>query len=127
MIKATAPGRCGIVGNPTDMYGGSVLSLSTRERASCTLIEAAEMQITVSDQTQVLHNADDLVLRSGDYLNVARAALSALEVDPKAAAPVPSVDHYRNSDAGGACGFNRHSSQSDGGAAGTSRPAPQPV
>ena len=87
MIKASAPGRCGIVGNPTDMYGGSVLSLSTRERASCTLAEAAKMQITVSDQTQTLHSADDLVLRPGDHLNVARAALSALEVDPAAAAP----------------------------------------
>ena len=37
MILASAPGRCGLVGNPTDMYGGSVLSLSTRERAHCTL------------------------------------------------------------------------------------------
>ena len=87
MIKATAPGRCGIVGNPTDMYGGSVLSLSTRERASCMLTDAAEMQITVSGQSQTLHSADDLALRPGDYLNVARAALSALEVDPAAAAP----------------------------------------
>lgn len=87
MIQANAPGRCGLVGNPTDMYGGSVLSLSTRERASCTLTEAAQMQITVSGQTQELQTADDLALRPGDYLNVARAALSALEVDPQAAAP----------------------------------------
>lgn len=87
MIKATAPGRCGIVGNPTDMYGGSVLSLSTRERASCTLTEAAEMQITVSGQTQILHSAADLTLRPGDYLNVARAALSALEINPASSAP----------------------------------------
>ncbi len=87
MIKATAPGRCGIVGNPTDMYGGSVLSLSTRERASSTLVEAAEMQITVSGQTQILHSTEDLMLRPGDYLNVARAALSALEINPATAAP----------------------------------------
>ena len=87
MIKATAPGRCGIVGNPTDMYGGSVLSLSTRQRASCTLTDAAEMQITVSGQSQTLHSADDLTLRPGDYLNVARAALSALEVNPATATP----------------------------------------
>ena len=31
---STAPGRCGIIGNPTDMYGGSVISCSTRERAA---------------------------------------------------------------------------------------------
>ena len=87
MIQASAPGRCGIAGNPSDMYGGSVLSLSTRERASCTLSEASQMQITVSGQTQVLQTTDDLALRSGDYLNVARAVLSALEVDPAASAP----------------------------------------
>jgi galactokinase/mevalonate kinase-like predicted kinase len=87
MIQASAPGRCGLVGNPTDMYGGSVLSLSTRERAYCTLTEAAEMTITVSGQSQTLHSLEDLTLRSGDYLNVARAALSALEVDPAATTP----------------------------------------
>jgi len=87
MIQASAPGRCGLVGNPTDMYGGSVLSLSTRERAHCTLTEASEMTISVSGQSQTLHSVDDLALRPGDYLNVARAALSALEVDPAASAP----------------------------------------
>lgn len=87
MIQGSAPGRCGLVGNPSDMYGGSVLSLSTRERAHCTLTEAAQMQITVSGQTQILHTADDLALRPGDFLNVARAVLSALEIDPEAAAP----------------------------------------
>ncbi len=86
MIQASAPGRCGLVGNPTDMYGGSVLSLSTKERASCTLTEASEMTITVSEQSQLLHSVDDLALR-GDYLDVARAALSALEIDPAASAP----------------------------------------
>ena len=87
MIHASAPGRCGLVGNPTDMYGGSVLSLSTRERAQATLTEAAEMTLTVSGQSQVLHSAEDLNLRPGDYLNVARAALSALEINPAARAP----------------------------------------
>lgn len=87
MIQASAPGRCGLVGNPTDMYGGSVLSLSTRERAYCTLAEAEQMTITVSGQSQTLLSVDDLALRPGDYLNVARAALLALEVDPAASAP----------------------------------------
>ncbi len=86
-IQASAPGRCGLVGNPTDMYGGSVLSLSTRERAHCSLMESEQMTITVSGQSQALSSAKDLELRPGDYLNVARAALSALEVDPAASAP----------------------------------------
>ena len=33
VITYSAPGRCGIVGNPSDMYGGSVISCTTKERA----------------------------------------------------------------------------------------------
>ena len=88
MIKASAPGRCGLIGNPTDMYGGTVISCSTRERASCTLsYDVDQLTITVSGQTQVLETLGDLVLRPGDYLNVARAVLSALEIDPAVTVP----------------------------------------
>ncbi len=88
MIKASAPGRCGLLGNPTDMYGGTVISCSTRERAFCTLSgEVDRLTITVSGQSMILETAEDLTLRPGDYLNVARAALSALEIDPATAAP----------------------------------------
>lgn len=88
MIQASAPGRCGLIGNPTDMYGGTVISCSTRERARCTLsYEVDELRITVSGQTLVLETSEDLVLRPSDYLNVARAALSALEIDPAEATP----------------------------------------
>ncbi len=81
MIIASAPGRCGLVGNPTDMYGGSVISCSTRERARCTLAAADAITITISGQTQVIRSRDDLALQD-DYLNVARAVLLALEVEP---------------------------------------------
>ncbi len=88
MIHASAPGRCGLVGNPTDMYGGSVLSCSTRERAHCTLSrDTKETVITVSGRSRTLRSADDLALRPGDYLNVVCAALVALEVDPATAPP----------------------------------------
>lgn len=36
--EASAPGRCGILGNPSDIYGGAVLSCSLAERATCRLI-----------------------------------------------------------------------------------------
>ena len=36
-VTATAPGRCGIIGNPTDIYGGRVVSCSVPARATCTL------------------------------------------------------------------------------------------
>lgn len=87
-IVATAPGRCGFVGNPTDMYGGSVISCSTRERATCVLHQGADrIVISVSGQSQAIESIDDLALRDGDYLNVARAVLLALEIDPRATPP----------------------------------------
>jgi galactokinase/mevalonate kinase-like predicted kinase len=34
-FRASAPGRCGILGNPSDIYGGKVLSCSLPVRATC--------------------------------------------------------------------------------------------
>lgn len=81
MIIATAPGRCGIVGNPTDMYGGSVLSISTRERARCVLRPADALEVHSSGESAVVRSRDDLALR-GDRLDIARAALLFFEIDP---------------------------------------------
>ncbi len=39
---ASAPGRCGIVGNPSDLYGGRVLSCSLPARATCRLTVGGE-------------------------------------------------------------------------------------
>jgi galactokinase/mevalonate kinase-like predicted kinase len=36
-VSFSAPGRCGIIGNPSDIYGGTVVSCSTPVRAYCTL------------------------------------------------------------------------------------------
>ena len=44
-ITATAPGRCGIVGNPTDIYGGRVVSCSVPARAECRLTLGEEQQL----------------------------------------------------------------------------------
>lgn len=37
VFQASAPGRCGIIGNPSDIYGGNVLSCSIPARATCRL------------------------------------------------------------------------------------------
>jgi len=37
VVQASAPGRCGIVGNPSDIYGGVVLACSLPARATCRL------------------------------------------------------------------------------------------
>jgi galactokinase/mevalonate kinase-like predicted kinase len=36
-VSADAPGRCGIIGNPSDIYGGRLLSCSVPARATCRL------------------------------------------------------------------------------------------
>ncbi len=42
IITASAPGRCGIAGNPSDIYGGKVLSCSLPARATCRLTVGGE-------------------------------------------------------------------------------------
>ncbi len=36
-VVASAPGRCGIIGNPSDIYGGAVISCSVSARNRCTM------------------------------------------------------------------------------------------
>lgn len=88
MITATAPGRCGLIGNPTDMYGGSVISCSTLERATSQLDQTAtDIHIEVSGESQLIRSLDDLEFAAGSRLNVAKAVLVALEVIPDITRP----------------------------------------
>src|SRR5919198_3409428 len=74
-VVASAPGRCGIVGNPTDMYGGSVISCSTRERAYVS-VEPADDLILEADQGPVrIQQRADLQLK-GDHVDILRAVLA---------------------------------------------------
>lgn len=78
-ILTSAPGRCGIIGNPTDMYGGSVLSCSIAPRAYA-LVEPAERLIIVAQDTPlVIGGRDDLALR-GDVYDIAKACLAELHL-----------------------------------------------
>ena len=83
-ILATAPGRCGLIGTPTDMYGGSVISCTTRERAQCRLdpdISIAGITLNNDGESASLLSCADLTLR-GDKLDIARAALTFFALDP---------------------------------------------
>jgi len=82
VIVATAPGRCGILGNPTDMYGGSVLSCSLQERARCE-VRPADALIVEADngERQEITSAADFEPR-GDRLDLAKAVLKGLDVTP---------------------------------------------
>src|SRR5436190_22266184 len=74
-VVASAPGRCGIVGNPTDMYGGSVISCSTRERAYVS-VEPSEQLILEADQGPVrIHQRADAQPK-GDHVDLLPAAIA---------------------------------------------------
>src|SRR5919206_5236404 len=74
-VVASAPGRCGIVGNPTDMYGGSVISCATRERAYVG-VEPADELILEADQGPVrIRQRADLQLK-GDHVDILRSVIA---------------------------------------------------
>jgi galactokinase/mevalonate kinase-like predicted kinase len=78
MIRTSAPGRAGIVGNPTDGYGGTVISSSLAERASVALIPAEAMVLEVCGQKETIRTREDL-RRTGAYTDVAKAVLTMFE------------------------------------------------
>lgn len=89
MIKVSAPGRAGIVGNPSGLYGGSVISCSLRERAQCVLDNSwpgPGVAVHVSGEKLSIVATSDLSLR-GDDFDAARAVLSAFEIVPETTKP----------------------------------------
>ncbi|HID10631.1 MAG TPA: hypothetical protein EYP17_04945 [Candidatus Latescibacteria bacterium] len=79
MIKATAPGRAGVIGNPTDMYGGTVISCSTQERATAVVEPWDELLVEVSGHRKALRNREEFDI-TGDYFDIARAVIDFLEM-----------------------------------------------
>jgi galactokinase/mevalonate kinase-like predicted kinase len=79
MIRASAPGRAGIIGNPTDGYGGTVISTSLAERASARISPADETVLTVCGASERISGAGDLRLTSG-YTDVAKAVLTTFDM-----------------------------------------------
>jgi len=73
-----------LIGTPTDMYGGTVISCTIVERARCVLTEThGPFHLRNGGEEATLHGADDLKLR-GDRLDIARAVLTFFELDPTA-------------------------------------------
>jgi len=73
-IRCSAPGRCGIIGNPTDMYGGTVISCSIDYRAYVTVEPWDSLMVETMGKQITLDGLDSLSL-NGDYFDVARAVL----------------------------------------------------
>jgi galactokinase/mevalonate kinase-like predicted kinase len=75
MIRASAPGRCGLVGNPTDGYGGSVISSSLSERAVVEITPADDIRIDVCGHQARVRDQQDLELNQS-FTDVAKAVFS---------------------------------------------------
>jgi galactokinase/mevalonate kinase-like predicted kinase len=80
MIRASAPGRAGIVGNPTDGYGGTVISCSLGERAAVELTPAEETVLEIGGQQTAIRSRADLAL-DGGHTDIARAVLTLFEAE----------------------------------------------
>ena len=82
-VVCSAPGRAGIIGNPTDMYGGAVLSCSVGMRARVTATPADSLVLETKGQKYTVATGDDL-RPQGDLFDVARAVLDYLHMPPLA-------------------------------------------
>ncbi len=80
-VVCSAPGRAGIIGNPTDMYGGAVLSCSVDMRARVTVTSAPHLVLKTSGHECQIASRDDLRPR-GDRFDVARAILDYMRLPP---------------------------------------------
>ena len=78
-IRCSAPGRAGIIGNPSDMYGGSVISCTIQERATVTIEEADALIVECRGETLVVRSKEDLDIKK-DYFDPAKAAIDCLEL-----------------------------------------------
>ena len=74
MIRVTAPGRAGIIGNPTDGYGGALVSCSITERAEVT-IEANDQLIIENRFGHTTLKWENDFANKGDYFDIVRSVL----------------------------------------------------
>ncbi|MBN1318053.1 MAG: hypothetical protein JXA42_21400 [Anaerolineales bacterium] len=78
-LVVTAPGRAGIIGNPTDMYGGSVLSCSVGMRARVTVTPAENLLLETNKETCWIKDREDLRPQN-DLFDLPRAILDYLRL-----------------------------------------------
>ncbi len=82
VAAASAPGRAGILGNPSDMYGGAVLSCSIAERAYCILSRSDKLTVSIENAVMEFSSKNEYEL-CGDDFDIMRAVLQYFELDPQ--------------------------------------------
>ena len=78
-VVTSAPGRAGLLGNPSDMYGGTVISVTIPRRAYVAIQPAPRLRLLALDANL------DLTVESSDDLRLAAApsALAAARMNPR--------------------------------------------
>ncbi len=80
LIVARAPGRAGIIGNPSDGYGGAVLACSIENTATATIEPADKLILQNRGGSVILQRTSDFACR-GDYFDIPRAVLRCLNLE----------------------------------------------
>lgn len=83
-LRCSAPGRAGIVGNPTDMYGGAVMSCSVPMRAWVEIEPADRLALEAGGESVIIRGLDDLRPR-GDRFDLPRAVFRYFKLPAMAA------------------------------------------
>lgn len=74
MIKAVSAGRAGIIGNPTDGYGGTMIACSIKQKAVTTIEESNVLTIENEYGKSELKWKSDFSSK-GDYFDIVRSIL----------------------------------------------------
>ncbi len=74
MIQVTAPGRAGIIGNPTDGYGGTMIACAVKNRAKVTIEKDDQLILENPTERVVLTWRNDFN-NCGDNFDIVRSVL----------------------------------------------------
>ena len=80
MIIAKAHGRAGIIGNPTDGYGGAMIACSIPHYARVILSPAEKLELVSGEERVFINWENDLQLQ-GDSFDLARAVLKYFKAE----------------------------------------------
>lgn len=74
MVHASAPGRGGIIGNPSDIYGGTVISCAISERAEAVISDSPRLIFDIYGHFAEIARPEDLeFVPEMHYLDIAKA------------------------------------------------------
>jgi galactokinase/mevalonate kinase-like predicted kinase len=79
-LTCSAPARANLIGNPTDIYGGAVLSCSVDLRARVRVQGASGLHLATGGDGCEIHCHEDLE-RRGDAFDLGRAVLAAVGIE----------------------------------------------